>query len=140
MVKLIVNSESVHLFRMMPRAASACFHCSMFKLMVTRRGDEALRTLRARFVLRARVSEDVVVAIKVCRLDSAATSVHWRAGSLRSFTAIRKGTGLFCGSFLRTGEVLAYVGSIQTLKDLKDCPAPELSAVVRDTQRCYPWE
>jgi hypothetical protein len=31
-------------------------------------------------------------------------------------------TALFCISFLRKGEVLAYVGSIQTLKDLKDYP------------------
>ena len=29
-------------------------------------------------------------------------------------------TALFCISFLRKGEVLAYVGSIQNLKDLKD--------------------
>ena len=28
----------------------------------------------------------------------------------------------FCGSFLRRGEVLAYVGSIQTLKGLKVLP------------------
>jgi len=28
--------------------------------------------------------------------------------------------GLFCGSFLRKGEVFAYVGSIQTLKDLNN--------------------
>jgi hypothetical protein len=28
--------------------------------------------------------------------------------------------GLFCGPFLRKGEVSAYVGLIQNLKDLKD--------------------
>jgi len=43
--------------------------------------------------------------------------LHWRAGS--SFTAIRKGAGLVCGSFLREGGVLAYVGLFQNLKDLK---------------------
>ena len=30
-----------------------------------------------------------------------------------------KGAGLFCGPFLRKGKVSAYVGSIQSLKDLK---------------------
>ena len=29
--------------------------------------------------------------------------------------------GLFCGSFLQKGEVFAYVGSVQNLKDLKAC-------------------
>ena len=29
-------------------------------------------------------------------------------------------TELFCGSFLRKGEVLAYVGRIHNLKDLKE--------------------
>ena len=33
-------------------------------------------------------------------------------------------TALFCISFLRKGEVLAYVGRIHNLKDLKD-PHPE---------------
>ena len=32
------------------------------------------------------------------------------AGSSRSFTAIRKGAGLFCGSFLRKGQMFAQVG------------------------------
>jgi hypothetical protein len=41
------------------------------------------------------------------------------AGSLRSFTAIRKEAGLFCGYFLRKGEVFAYVGSIKNLKNVK---------------------
>jgi len=30
-----------------------------------------------------------------------------------------KDAGLFCGSFLRKGEVFAYVGRIQNLEDLK---------------------
>ena len=38
----------------------------------------------------------------------------------RSFTAIRKDAGLCCGSRLRSGEVFAYVGLPQNLKDLKD--------------------
>jgi len=38
------------------------------------------------------------------------------AGSLRSFTAIRKGKGVFSGSFLRKDVVFAYVGSSKTLK------------------------
>jgi hypothetical protein len=29
---------------------------------------------------------------------------------VRSFAALRKEAGLFCGSFLRKGEVFAYVG------------------------------
>jgi len=40
---------------------------------------------------------------------------------LRSFTAIRKEVGIFCGSFLEKGEVFASVGLSQNLKDLKDC-------------------
>jgi hypothetical protein len=32
---------------------------------------------------------------------------------------VRKEQELFCGSLLRKGEVFAYVGSIQNLKDLK---------------------
>ena len=39
---------------------------------------------------------------------------------MRSFAAIRKEAGLSCGSFLRKGEVFAYVGRIQNLKDVKD--------------------
>jgi hypothetical protein len=41
-------------------------------------------------------------------------------GSLRSFIALRKDAGLCCGSRLRKGEVFAYVGRNQNLKDLKD--------------------
>ena len=40
--------------------------------------------------------------------------------ALRSFTAIRKDAGLFCGPRLRKGEVFAYVGLPQNLKDLKE--------------------
>jgi hypothetical protein len=42
----------------------------------------------------------------------------WRAGPLRSFAALRKDAGLSCGSLLQKGEVFAYVGLIQNLKDL----------------------
>ena len=38
--------------------------------------------------------------------------------SLRSFYDPKE-AGPFCGSFLRKGEVFAYVGLIQNLKDLK---------------------
>ena len=48
-----------------------------------------------------------------------ASHLHCTAGSARSFTAIRKDAGLCCGSRLRKGAVLAYVGSIQILKDLR---------------------
>jgi len=44
--------------------------------------------------------------------------LSWRAGPLRSFSAIRQEAGLFCGSFLRKGEVFVYVGRFQDLKDL----------------------
>ena len=33
------------------------------------------------------------------------------------------GTGLYCGPRLRKGEVFAYVGLPQNLKDLKDLPS-----------------
>ena len=39
---------------------------------------------------------------------------------LRSFIATRKGVGRFCGSFLRKGEVFAYVRQNQSRKDLKN--------------------
>ena len=52
--------------------------------------------------------------------DLAASLLHWRAGSLRSFTALRKEAGLFSGSFLRKGVSLSQVGSLLNLKDLKD--------------------
>jgi len=39
---------------------------------------------------------------------------------MRSFPAIRKDAGLFCGSFLRKSEVFAYGGRIQNLRNLKD--------------------
>ena len=48
-----------------------------------------------------------------------ASHQHCTAGSSRSFTAIRKDAGLCCGSRLRKGEVFAYVGRNQNLKDLK---------------------
>jgi hypothetical protein len=51
----------------------------------------------------------------------AATSLLlWRAGSLRSFTAIRKKARLVCGSFSRKGEMFAYGGRDKNLKDRKD--------------------
>ena len=50
------------------------------------------------------------------------------AESSRSFTAIRKDAGLYCGSRLRKGEVFAYVGRNQNLKDLKGRAPPPLSA------------
>ena len=48
----------------------------------------------------------------------AASHVHWRAGSLRSFTATRKEAGLFCEPLLRKGEMFAY-GRNFILKDPK---------------------
>ena len=47
----------------------------------------------------------------------AANHLHWRARPLRSCTAIQLEAGLFCGTYLRKGEVFAYAGSIQTLKE-----------------------
>jgi len=38
---------------------------------------------------------------------------------LRSFAALRKEAGIFFGSFLRKGEVFAYVRLSQKLEDLK---------------------
>ena len=49
----------------------------------------------------------------------ARTSGDGLSGSSRSFTAIRKDAGLSCGSRLRKGEVFAYAGRNQNLKDLK---------------------
>ena len=48
----------------------------------------------------------------------AVSLLHWRAGSWRSFAAMRKEAGLFCGSFLRKGEVFNCVGKNQNFKDL----------------------
>jgi len=48
-----------------------------------------------------------------------ASHLHSTVGSSRSFTAIRKDAGLCCGSRLRKGEMFAYVGLPQNLKDLK---------------------
>ena len=39
---------------------------------------------------------------------------------MRSFTDIRKEAGLFCRSFLRKGELFAFDGLSENLKDLKD--------------------
>ena len=50
------------------------------------------------------------------------------AGSSRSFTAIRKNAGLCCGSRLGKGEVFAYVGLSQNLKDLKASVLPSTSS------------
>ena len=50
-------------------------------------------------------------------------------GRGRSFAAIRKDTGLYCGSRLRKGEVFAYVGLSHNLKDLKG------SKYTQDTRR-----
>ena len=43
-----------------------------------------------------------------------------KAGCGQRDPAIRKDAGLYCGSRLRSGEVFAYVGRNQNLKDLKD--------------------
>ena len=53
-------------------------------------------------------------------LTLAASHLHCTAGSSRSFTAIQKDAGLYCGPRLRKGEVFAYGGLSQNLKDLKD--------------------
>jgi len=59
------------------------------------------------------------------------------AGSSRTFAAIRKEAGVFCGSFLRKGEELTYVGLFHNLKDLKRYPSFELfGAPPFDTTLC----
>ena len=61
------------------------------------------------------------------------------AGSLRSFTAIKKDAGLCCGSRLRKGEVFAYIGRNQNLKDLKAARASSwLSFRSSPLERCAP--
>jgi len=60
----------------------------------------------------------------------AASHLHWRAGSKRSFTATQKKAGLFCGSFLRKGEVFVHAGRNQNLNDLKDLRKGEVFAYV----------
>ena len=47
-------------------------------------------------------------------------------------------TALFCISFLRKGEVLAYVGCIHNLKDLKETVTPVRSDCVLATIACAP--
>ena len=63
---------------------------------------------------------DDVGLIQSTQAPLTASHLHCTAGSSRSFTAIRKDAGLCCGSRLRSGEVFAYVGLSQNLKDLKD--------------------
>ena len=63
-------------------------------------------------------------------------SGHCTAGSWRSFTALRKDAGLCCGSRLRKGEVFAYVGSIQNLKDLKGLVTMDASLKRRSMSPC----
>jgi len=64
------------------------------------------------------------------RLEHAFSSyLHCTAGSSRSFAATRKDAGLYCGSRLRSGEVFAYVESIQNLKDLKDARQPPVGGM-----------
>jgi hypothetical protein len=48
---------------------------------------------------------------------------------------MRKEAGLFCGSLLRKGEVFAYVGRNQNLKDLKE----EFTTSRRTPRRKRPW-
>ena len=64
------------------------------------------------------------------------------AGSSPSFSALRKDEGLCCGSRLRKGEVFAYVGRNQNLKDLKVMVRTLLEAgadvAVRDEGRNTP--
>ena len=58
-------------------------------------------------------------ALKIPASFRIAAKDRSKGSQWRSFAAIRKQAGIFCGSFLRKGEVLAYVGSIQTLKGLQ---------------------
>jgi len=53
-------------------------------------------------------------------IDISDTYLHWRAGSVRSFAAIRKEAELFCGSFARKDEMFAYVGRNPNKKDPED--------------------
>ena len=95
--------------------------------------------------MRSRLRCTRVRADKCCRTDSAFSSVyaashlHCTAGSSRSFTAIRKEAGLCCGSRLRKGEVFAYVGLPQNLKDLnaqkEDTPHTRHSTVFQVLKR-----
>jgi len=48
---------------------------------------------------------------------------------LGSFAAIRKESWLFCGSFLRKGEVVAYGGRIQNVKDPKAPKSRSMTSV-----------
>ena len=59
------------------------------------------------------MSEVLLYTDSICSPESPATFA-------RSFAAFRKDTELYCGSRLRKGDVFAYVGLSQNLKDLKD--------------------
>ena len=48
---------------------------------------------------------------------------------MRSVSAIRNETGVFCGSFLQKGEVFAFVGLSQTKGPLESAAAKEELAV-----------
>jgi len=77
-----------------------------------------------------------LIGVGECIHSLAASLLHCKAGSSRSFAAIRKEAGLFCGSFLRNGEAFAYVGRIQHLKDPTDrmtsCPCVHMQTLVID--------
>ena len=57
---------------------------------------------------------------------------------LEILAAIRKDTGFCCGSRLRKGEVFAYVGLSQNLKDLKvtPCASLECSGRTENSSSC----
>ena len=58
-----------------------------------------------------------------CPQNPAGGLTSWSCCSCNQYTlSSAKEAGLFCGSFLRKGEVFASVGLSQNLKDLKDSP------------------
>jgi hypothetical protein len=75
---------------------------------------------------------------RITLLPLTAIHLHCIAGSSRSFTAIRKDAGLYCGPRLRKGQVFAYVGLPQNLKDLnvaaRDAAVPNRVHRVRPLQ------
>ena len=69
----------------------------------------------------------------------AASHLHWRAESLRSLTATQKEAGVFCRSFLPVGEVLAYVGRIQTMNEIDRAGSSPLLGVLKTQMRKNGW-
>jgi hypothetical protein len=118
-VGLIQNLKDLHLMTLAPPCrCSACrpgLSCGVGSLPYWARRSLSLYALRGvSGCFSPHVSSYSLLGVqrRVCQLNKPAYPPFPRC-------CATKRRGLFCGPFLRKGGVSAYVGSIQTLKDLK---------------------